>query len=87
MEFEVSWMPQARKKLEKLSQENALAIIRKVEEAKSNPFHFLERLAGSKAYKLRIGDFRAIIDIKTNAKKLEVITVGHRKDVYQKGFD
>ncbi|MBI2140332.1 type II toxin-antitoxin system RelE/ParE family toxin [Candidatus Woesearchaeota archaeon] len=87
MDYEVSWMPQAKKKLEKLSQENTLAIIKKVEEAKANPQHFLERLAGTKAYKLRIGDYRVIIDLKANEKKLEVLAVWHRKDVYLMGFD
>ena len=70
MDYEVSWMPQARKKLEKLSQDNSIAIIKKVEEAKSNPFHYLGRLAGTKAYKLRVGDYRVIIDLKVNATRV-----------------
>ena len=49
--------------LGKLPKELKERIFGKIIEAKENPFHFFERLAGRSDYKLRIGDYRVIADI------------------------
>lgn len=83
MSYIVLWSPKSKKRLNKLEQKITISIIKKVEEIKTNPLHFLERLTKIKAFRLRVGDYRVIIDIKENEKKLEVLTLGHRKDVYK----
>ncbi len=84
MSFAVVWMQQAKKKLQKLETGTIISIVKKVEEAKDNPHHFLERLTGIPLYKLRVGDYRVIVDLKENEKRLEVLTVGHRREVYKR---
>lgn len=83
MIYTVTWSPKSKKRLNKLEQKITISIIKKVEEIKTNPFHFLERLTKIKAFKLRVGDYRVIIEINGNERKLEVLALGHRKDVYK----
>lgn len=40
------------------------------------------RLAGSPAYRVRIGDYRVIYEVHDDALVIVVVTVGHRRDVY-----
>ncbi len=54
----------------------------KLQECKIDPFRFLEPLVELRGYKLRIGNYRLIIDIEKDVKILYVLKVGHRKNVY-----
>jgi len=83
MSYTVTWSPKSKKRLKKLEQRITISIIRKVEEIKTNPLHFLERLTNIKAFKLRVGNYRVIIDLKEDKNELDVITLGHRKDIYK----
>ncbi|MFC1752572.1 type II toxin-antitoxin system RelE/ParE family toxin [Thermoproteota archaeon] len=65
--------------LEKLPKDTGARILLKIISTKKNPFHFFERLSGSRNYKLRIGDYRVIADID---KDIRIIFIGHRKNVY-----
>ncbi len=58
-------------------------IYNKIISTKENPFGFFKRLEGRKGYKLRVGDYRVIADIDSNYKRIEVIVIGHRKNVYR----
>ena len=49
---------------------------------KENPYRFLKRLYGEKVWRLRIGDYRAIVDVIISANKIIVVRVGHRKNIY-----
>lgn len=67
------------KKLPKLIRKR---VYDKIISTKEKPFHFFERLKAKKEYKLRIGDYRVIADI--SDKRIEVLMIGHRKNVYKK---
>ncbi len=58
-------------------------IFNKIISVKENLLHFFERLAGRLEYKLRVGDYRIIAEIDSSANKIEVIMIGHRKNIYQ----
>jgi mRNA interferase RelE/StbE len=70
--------------LEKLPAQVKERIFNKIISTKENPLHFFERLEGRTDYKLRIGDYRAIVDIEQNDKKINVTRIGHRKNIYKK---
>ncbi|MEK6907085.1 MAG: type II toxin-antitoxin system RelE/ParE family toxin [Nanoarchaeota archaeon] len=70
--------------LNKLPKDLKKRIFNKIISTKDNPFHFFERLEGRKDWKLRVGDYRVIADINDENKRIEVILIGHRKNVYQK---
>jgi len=48
------------------------------------PLELIERLAERPEYKLRIGNYRVIVDINQSINTIEVTLIGHRKDVYSK---
>ena len=55
----------------------------KLREIRGDPFRFLEHFEGSDYYKLRIGDYRALIDIDFKNKQLKVQIFDHRSNVYK----
>lgn len=81
--YGIKFDPAALEFLEKTEKNIAKRIWDKIISTKPNPYHFFERLAGRKDYKLRIGDYRAIADIDDKEKKIEVTLIGHRKNVYK----
>jgi mRNA interferase RelE/StbE len=42
------------------------------------------KLVGDPGYKLRVGDYRIIMDIENNKLKILVLKVGQRKNIYDK---
>jgi len=70
--------------LNKLDKQIKERIWKKLQDCKEEPFRFLESLIEIKGFKLRIGDYRAIIDVDFKENKLTIIKVGHRKNVYEK---
>jgi mRNA interferase RelE/StbE len=56
----------------------------RLEQAVDFPEHFLTRLSDSPYYRLRAGDYRAIVDWRRNDEPelLFVRTIGHRRNVY-----
>jgi mRNA interferase RelE/StbE len=49
-----------------------------------NPDHSLSRLTGEDVYKLRVGDYRVIIDWDREEEALYVLTLGHRRTIYDR---
>jgi mRNA interferase RelE/StbE len=42
-----------------------------------------KKLKGRDSYRIRIGDYRVLYDIFDNKLIIDVITLGHRKDIYE----
>ncbi len=76
--------PTAKKDLKKLPNEIVAVILKKIYSIKDNPLRFIERLKGSQLWKLRIGDYRAILFLKTKEQENHVLKVGHRKNIYDR---
>ena len=72
----------AEKFLKKLEKKDAELILRKLNEIRENPFRFLKRLQGEKLWRLRISDYRAILDVVISLNKIIVVRIGHRKNVH-----
>ena len=70
--------------LNKLEKDIKERIWNKLQQCKEDPFRFLEHLEDIEGYKLRVGDFRLIIDVDKIAKTLDIIKIGHRKNIYEK---
>lgn len=86
MSYTVKWRPKVLDELEKLPKVVSKRIVRKLSLIQEDPHHFLERLLGDPGYKLRVGDYRIIIDIIENEKLLAVRVVGHRRNVYKRNL-
>ena len=77
-------LPIAEKQLRKLPEDIAKVILAKIYSIRDNPLSYIERLKGGSMWKLRIGDYRAILVISTKDNTINVIKVGHRKNIYKK---
>jgi len=79
-------LPNAKKDLKKLPKNIVDIIIKKIYSIKDNPLRYIERLKQSPLWKLRIGDYRAILQINTKENIINVLKIGHRKEIYKKQF-
>jgi len=68
--------------LKKLQKKDAEIILNKIYSIRENPFRYLKRLQGEKLWRLRIGDYRTIVDVIVSMNKIIVLKIGHRKNVY-----
>ncbi|ERH00963.1 MAG: cytotoxic translational repressor of toxin-antitoxin stability system [Halonotius sp. J07HN6] len=81
---EVRYTEQALDQLDDLEPDIADRILNKVDEAAEWPDHCLAPLRGFPYYKLRIGDYRAIISWNRGDETLRVEAVGHRRNIYDR---
>jgi mRNA interferase RelE/StbE len=82
MSYFIRWDQQPLKFLQKLERHTAKRILDKLDEVAIDPFRYLEHYEGD-GYKLRIGDFRMIIDINQNEKVLTIQVFDKRGRVYK----
>ena len=59
-------------------------IVLKVNEVQEDPFRFLEHYEGKDYYKLRVGDYRLLIDVDFKNKVLLVQVIDHRGRIYDR---
>jgi len=82
MNFKIKFSISATKFLRNLSEDILNRIKRKFEVVSQEPFRYLEHFEGE-GNKLRIGDFRAIIDVDAQRKILFVRVFDKRGRVYK----
>ncbi|MBC8501268.1 MAG: type II toxin-antitoxin system RelE/ParE family toxin [DPANN group archaeon] len=59
-------------------------IFKKLQETKKDPHHYFERLTRKFLYKLRVGKYRIIADIKDKEIVILILYIGHRRNIYKK---
>ena len=74
----------AKKQLQKFDKKTQKHIISVLERIRIRPERFLKKLVGDPGYRLRIGDYRVIMDIDKGNLLILVIKIGHRKSIYRK---
>ncbi|MAE42904.1 type II toxin-antitoxin system mRNA interferase toxin, RelE/StbE family [Candidatus Woesearchaeota archaeon] len=84
LNYKVIIQSPAKKDLKKLPKKEATIIIKKILSVCENPLNSIERLKGRNLWKLRIGNYRAIIYLNTKDKELRILKIGHRKEIYKK---
>lgn len=82
--YEIVLSRRAEKFLDKLEKDDRERIIFALEKLRIRPEAFLIRLVGENAYKLRVGDYRIIIDLDKGNLLVLVIQIGHRRNIYKK---
>ncbi|WP_456474650.1 type II toxin-antitoxin system RelE family toxin [Candidatus Pyrohabitans sp.] len=83
MPFNIIWSPSAVRELKKLDRVVAKKIFNKVDELRNDPYRNVRKLVGLPYYRLRVGDYRVILDIKRNELRILILKVGHRKKIYK----
>jgi mRNA interferase RelE/StbE len=80
--YSVEFSETADKQLSKLPKEIQIRIVSSLERIRIRPQAHVLRLVGSPYFRLRVGDYRVILDIREDKLIVFVIEVGHRKNIY-----
>lgn len=81
--YEVFFSDTARKQFKKLGKEDQDRIISAIERIRIRPEAYVTKLVGDPGYKLRVGDYRLIMDIEADRLTILVLKIGHRKNIYK----
>jgi mRNA interferase RelE/StbE len=80
--YSVEFSQNAEKQLLKLEYSIQERVINVLERIRERPYHFVKRKEGTPYFICRIGEHRAVLDIKNEQFKIFVVEVGHRKNIY-----
>ena len=69
--------------MKKLEHGVSRRIHEKVGELSEDPFKNAIKIAGEKSYRIRVGDYRVIFDIKQETLQVLVVKVGHMSTIYE----
>ncbi len=84
MKYVVNLNPSVKKQLKRLDKSQVERILVRIYLLGDNPYpNGVEQLTGQKAYRIRVGVYRVIYEIHNQQLLIQVIRVGHRKDVYK----
>jgi mRNA interferase RelE/StbE len=82
--YQIEFAPHAYRQFKKPKRDTQLLLLAKIEGLSTNP-----RPAGVKKlasvenlYRIRVGDYRVVYEIRDRALIIVVVKVGHRRDVY-----
>lgn len=82
--YELRFDKKALNFINKLDKKTKQRIWSKLQECKIDPFRFLKPLVQINGFKLRVGDYRIIIDVQEKIKILYIEKIGHRKNIYER---
>ena len=83
MPFRVEFTELAAEKFRKLDKEIRRRVVKKLHEVASNPRRHVSTLRSVGAFRIRVGDYRLIVDIDWDEGITYVLTLGHRSTVYR----
>ena len=83
MNYKIVINKKALKALEKINEPHFSIIKKNIYALGQNPRpHGYKKLKGRNSYRIRVGDYRIIYDVIDNMLLIDVINLGHRKDIY-----
>ena len=83
--YRVEWKPSTKKDLRKITPDQVVRIVEAVAALGTEPRPVgSQKLQGTDhAYRIRIGDYRAVYTVSDRLQTVTVIRVRHRKDAYR----
>ncbi len=82
MTFHVIFSDLALKQLRKLDREIGQRIISALERIRIRPDAYVKKLVGDEGYRIRVGNYRVILDLDKEKLIILVLRIGHRRNVY-----
>lgn len=79
--YSIHFTEKSRRFLKKIAKKEVNIIVKKIYAIRHNPFPYLKKLQGNKLWRLRISDYRAVLDIVVSNNKIIVLRIGHRKNI------
>ena len=83
MNYEIIFSASAFKELKKLERDVQKKIISALERIRIKPERYVTKLVGDSGYRLRVGQYRVIMDIDKGKLMILVIKVAHRRNIYK----
>jgi len=71
------------KQMRKLDKGTQKRIISTLDRIKIRPYPHVKKLVGNPYFRLRVGNYRVILDIKEDKLIIYVLEVGHRRSIYK----
>lgn len=84
MDYKVKLHPKVDKFLKKSEKQLGERIRNKLKLLKNEPFTYLEHYEGKDFYKLRIGEYRALVDVDKSRNVILVRHLEHRSRIYKR---
>ncbi|VUT27802.1 MAG: Plasmid stabilization system protein [Candidatus Syntrophoarchaeum sp. GoM_oil] len=82
MTYEIVLSKKAFNQLKKLDKTTQKRIFKALERIRIRPEKYVQKLVGSSEFRLRVGDYRLILDIDKEKIRILVLKIGHRKNIY-----
>ena len=83
MSYEIIFTTKAEKQFKKLDKITQTRIGYALERITTRPDEYVRKLSGFSYYRLRVGDYRIIMDIQHQSLIIFIIAVAHRRNVYE----
>ena len=83
MMYSIFFSNVALRQFNKLPNDIQDRIIGSLERMKIRPHAYVKKLVGNPYFRLRVGDYRIIVNIQGNDLRILVVEVGHRRNVYK----
>lgn len=84
MAWEVIWSEKSVKQLERIDKKSAQKIYDSVLDCVEDPFRAVIRLTNSPFYRLRVGNYRVILDLQQSKMIIFVVETDHRGKIYKR---
>lgn len=83
--FNIIFKPSVEKDFRRLPKKIASNVMVRIERLKDEPFpHGVTNLEGSeRLYRVRVGNYRVVYEVNTDAKQIIIHYVRHRSEVYR----
>jgi mRNA interferase RelE/StbE len=82
--YSIDFSKKAQKRLDRLSDAIANPILSAIGSLSNNPRpQGYQKLKGRKGYRIRVGNYRVIYEIFDGVLLIDVIDLGHRKEIYE----
>ncbi len=84
MTYSVEILRSAQKQLARIDRQDQSRIISAIQSLEDNPRpQGCQKLTGRQAWRIRVGAYRVIYEIRDNELLVLVVTLGHRRDAYR----
>ena len=84
MSYELFILRQAQKELADLPKRDYSRVKQAISNLKNNPRpEGCTKLTGREGWRIRVGNYRVLYDIDDAVRRVTVVNIGHRRDVYR----
>lgn len=81
--YKIEFSKIAEKQFYKLETDIQARVTSTLERIRIRPYPYVKRLVGIPYFSLRAGDYRIILDIRSDKLVILVIEIGHRRNIYK----